>query len=300
MSCRDPDPPLGEVRLDAVDHGAELDADTLVGLDDQTAAVGGRRGRQRAMSGASGGGPHVGERIGFHDAGHGLGDEVLESVGGGRLQQAQRLHRARRKAEIGDAVEDAAGELTEVDLCRDPRHGLVDDQRLHGGIVHEGCERVDERVLFDELHARPGADDRDGHQDRGDDDADRRQDGAPTAALSGRRCDRVICHRVACSKLLVLGAQRRELGVQIVVGNGRHEASSMRMTSSWRTCPARIPPGSGDSRAVREARRRAVAIRRRAAPPRSCRARRPRRPGSARTRSCEGEATCARRADGTS
>ena len=62
------------------------------------------------------------------------------------------------------------------------------------------------------------------------------------ARLRRSRCDLVFGHALLRAKLLVLCTKRRKLGLQIVVGYGGHEASSVRMTSLWRKCASRIPP----------------------------------------------------------
>ena len=111
ISSATPRPAVDQVLLDALDDGAELDADPLVGADDEPAAVGGRSADQSAMGGARRGRPDLGEGVGFDHARHGRGHQALQAVRRRRLQELQRVGGTRRQPERGDALEHARGDL---------------------------------------------------------------------------------------------------------------------------------------------------------------------------------------------
>ena len=80
--------------LDALDDGAELDADPVVGADDEPAAVGGRDAHESAMRGARRRRPHLGEGIRLDDARDRLVVTRLSSpFAAGASQQLERIAR---------------------------------------------------------------------------------------------------------------------------------------------------------------------------------------------------------------
>ncbi len=176
--------PIDEVLLHALDDRAQLDPHALVGADDESAAVGGGHAHQGAMGGARRGGPHFSEGIGLDHSSDRRRHEALEAVGSRRLQELEGVGGAGRQSEAGDAVEDVRGDLVEVDLGVDRLHGLVDDHRLHRGIVHQRRQRSDEGVLVGQLYTGPRADDRHRDEDGGDGDAQGREQRTPPSTAS--------------------------------------------------------------------------------------------------------------------
>ena len=186
------------------------------------------------------------------------------------------------------------GDLLEVDLGVDRLHGLVDDHRLHRGVVHERRQRRDERVLVDSCTRAH---------------APTIETGTRMAAMTMHSAERNARHhplrrRVAGAtssgatapppECFVLGAQCGEFGLQVDGVWLAHEASSSRMPLIVAyDATVRHHPFRDEIRPT-------AALRPRGAPRRPCRARWPRRRGSARTPSCGGAATCGRRAGGTS